>query len=122
MQKVTKADEADGGRIQNDTSEANTEREASGTGDTKAKVGEGRKREREAGAREGDSLRRNRAPGGDGRTNPFFGRWGRRGGEGGAAGGRELAAGGVQAKAQITQSHRWLAASCQCGHTQLPSL
>jgi hypothetical protein len=41
-------DEYDGG-MRSDT-EANTEQEANGTGDTKAKVGKGRKRKREVGA------------------------------------------------------------------------
>jgi len=96
-------DDTDEG-MRSDT-EADTKQEAGGTGDTKAKVGKGRKRKREAGAMEGDGLRRHVAPGGDGRTTPFGGaapplRGGAGGGGGGGGGGgEELAAGGVQAKA-----------------------
>jgi hypothetical protein len=95
MQKAIRGGDADEG-MRSDT-EANMEQEANGTGDTKAKVGTGRKRKREAGAMEGASLRRHMAPDGDGRTTSP-------GGLGAAAAGRgrrrgELAAGGVQAKA-----------------------
>ena len=117
-------DDTDEG-MRSDT-EAYTKQEADGTGDTKAKVGKGRKRKREAGAMEGDGLRRHVAPGGDGRTTPFGGaapplRGGAGGGGGGGvAGGRSWQLAESRPR-QITQSHRWLAASCQCGHTRLPS-
>jgi len=108
-------DDADEG-MRSDT-EANTEQEANGTGDTKAKVGKGRKRKREAGAMEGASLKRHVALDGDGRTTALFGGAAPplRGGGGGSW---QLA---ESRPRQITQSHRWLAASCQCGHTRLPS-
>jgi hypothetical protein len=78
------------------------------------------------------------APDGDGRAisfggarrppSPGGGGWAAAGGERGGRGrgaGRQLAAGGVQAKADhaVTQNTGGLriAASCQCGSTRLPS-
>jgi hypothetical protein len=99
------SDQGDADEGMRSDTEANTEQEANGTGDTQAKVGKGRKRKREAGAMEGASLKRHAAPDGDGRATPFGGAApplrGGAGGGGGGVGGRggELAAGGVQAKA-----------------------
>jgi hypothetical protein len=119
-------DDADEG-MRSDTEE-NTKQEANGTGDTNAKVGKGRKRKREAWTiMEGASLRRHVAPDGDGRTTPFGGAAPAlsggllgRGRGGGVAGGGSWQLAESRPR-QITQSHRWIAASCQCGHTGLPS-
>jgi hypothetical protein len=96
-------DDAEEG-MRSDT-EANTEQEANGTGDTKAKLGKGRKRKREAGAveMEGASLRRHMAPDGDGRTTPFGGAAPPLQGGGGGRRGGDLA---ESRPRQITQSHR----------------
>jgi hypothetical protein len=102
------ASESDAESDQDDANEgmrsdtgSNTEQEANRTGDTKAKVGKGRKRKREAGAMEteGASLRRHMELDGGGRTTPFGGAAPPLRGLGAAAAEGELAAGGVQAKA-----------------------
>jgi hypothetical protein len=104
-------DDADEG-MRSDT-EANMEQEANGTGDTKAKVRKGRKRKREAGAWKWKALAR-----GD--------TWHRMVMAGqlplGAAGrgaGSWRSPGQGRSRTHIVP--RWLAASCQCDHTRLPS-
>jgi hypothetical protein len=76
---------------------------------------------------EGASLRRNMKLDGDGRTTPFGGAAPLSGGGGGGGGGGGSWQLAESRPRQITQSHRWLAASCQWvrsprgGHTRLPS-